>query len=256
MDLNLFIVSIVEGLTEFLPISSTAHLILVSKLLSVDLLLPYTKFYLLVIQIGALLAGIFLFSKRIFTERNLLRNILISFIPSAIVGFILYKTFKQLLEGNLLLISLMLFVGGVIFIYLEKYLEISEEKTKTELTTTDAFIVGLAQAVAIVPGVSRSGATIIAGMLLGVKKSVIIEYTFILALPTLGSAVLYDTYKSVELFSEFNNYGSLLFGVLVSFIVAFITLQALKKHLTSISLSAFGIYRVVLALFILSVYIF
>ncbi len=256
MNLDLILISFLEGLTEFLPISSTAHLIIFSKILSVDLLLPYTKFYLLVIQIGALLAGIFLFSKRIFTEKNLLKNVSISFVPSAVVGFILYKTFKQLLEGNLLLISLMLFIGGLVFIYLEKYFRVSDNDSKTELTTKDAFIVGLAQAVAIVPGVSRSGATIVAGMLRGVKKSVIIEYTFILALPTLGSAVLYDAYKSIELLSELNNYNGLIIGVLTSFIVAYITLRTLKNHISSISLTAFGIYRIVLSLLILSVYIF
>ncbi len=255
--MDLIFISILEGLTEFLPVSSTAHLIIFSKLLSIDLTLPYTKFYLLVIQLGALLAGLFLFSKRVFSDRKLLTNVLISFVPSAVIGFVLYKTFKVLLEGNIPILALMLLVGGVIFIYLEKYvIKDVESFGKSEITKTDALIVGLAQAVAIVPGVSRSGATIIAGVLRGIKKEVIIEYTFLLALPTLGTAVAYDAYKSINLLSNLENYSSLFLGILVSFLTAFLTLHFIKKHINNISLTAFGTYRIVLSLIVLSVYLF
>jgi undecaprenyl-diphosphatase len=257
MDFDLLIISVVEGLTEFLPISSTAHLIILSKILSVDLSLSYVKFYLLAIQMGALLAGVFLFSKKIFSNKRLLENVFISFIPSAIIGFALYKVFKGLLEGNMALLTSMLFIGGVIFIYLEKYIiQNDAEFGKTDITKKDAFLVGIAQATAIVPGVSRSGATIVAGVLRGISKETIIEYTFILALPTLGAAVAYDTYKSLDLLTSLENYSGLFIGVFLSFVVALATLYAIKKHIKQISLTAFGIYRILLSLVIFSVYLF
>ncbi|TSC70925.1 MAG: Undecaprenyl-diphosphatase [Parcubacteria group bacterium Gr01-1014_46] len=262
MDLNLIFISFLEGLTEFLPISSTAHLIVTSKILGVNLTLPYIKFYLLVIQLGALLAGLFFFAKKVLTNKKLFINICISFLPSAILGFVLYKSFKKLLEGNMLVLSLALLIGGIIFIYLEKVFmkqnEVTDSATfgKIEMTIMDAFVVGLVQALAIIPGVSRSGATIVAGILRGIKKAVIIEYTFVLALPTLGVAVLYDAYKSREIFETINSYGSLSFGILVAFITSYFTLYLMEKYLTKISLTYFGIYRIVIACLILIVLVF
>jgi undecaprenyl-diphosphatase len=254
MNIKLLLISILEGLTEFLPISSTAHLIIFSKLTSVDLSDIYVKFYLLFIQLGALLAGASIFAKKIFTDKKLFINIIVSFIPSAVFGFIFYKMFKQLLEGNILLMAVMLILGGIIFIYIEKvFLKKGEivQKQKDVLSIKDAFVVGLAQAVAIIPGVSRSGATIIAGVFSGIKKSVIIEYTFLLALPTLGAAVLYDAYKSREIFEMLYNYNELILGFVLAFVSGYITLFILRKYLTRISLSFFGWYRIVLAILIL-----
>lgn len=254
MNLHLALISILEGLTEFLPISSTAHLIIFSKFTHVDLTDMYIKFYLLFIQLGALLAGTSLFAKKLFTDKKLFINIIVSFIPSAIVGFIFYKMFKHLLEGNILLMAVMLITGGLIFMYIEKvFLKkyVNIQKQKETLNTKDAFIVGLAQAVAIIPGVSRSGATVIAGVFRNIKKSVIIEYTFILALPTLGAAVLYDAYKSREIFTMIYNYNELVLGFVLAFVSGYITLFILKKYLTRISLTFFGWYRIVLAILIL-----
>ncbi len=259
MDLNLFAISIVEGITEFLPISSTAHLIILGKILSVDLSDPYIKFYLLAIQFGALLAGIFLFTKKIILNKKLFVNIVVSFIPSAVAGFILYQTFKQLLEGNIILLSSMLLIGGIILVYIERFVIKNlndSEFGKEDMTKTDALIVGMAQAIAIIPGVSRSGATIVSGILRGIKKSTIIEYTFLLAIPTLGSAVAYDTYKSREMFFALENYSALFLGIFISFLTALITLYVIRKHIRKISLSAFGIYRIILSLIIFFVYLF
>lgn len=253
MNLHLALISILEGLTEFLPISSTAHLIIFSKFTQINLTDDYVKFYLLFIQLGALLAGASIFAKKIFTDKKLFTNIIVSFIPSAFFGFIFYKAFKHLLEGNIVLMATMLIIGGIIFIYIEevflkKYTNI--QKQKETLTIKDAFIVGIAQAVAIIPGVSRSGATIIAGVFRGIKKSVIIEHTFILALPTLGAAVLYDAYKSREIFSMVYNYNELILGFILAFVSGYITLFILRKYLTRISLTFFGWYRIVLAVLI------
>ena len=261
MNPHLIFVSIVEGLTEFLPVSSTAHLIIVSKLSSLDLGDAYIKFYLLFVQLGALGAGVFIFAKRIFSDKKLFVNICISFLPSAVLGFVFYKLFKHLLEGNMPLMALMLGVGGAVFIFLEKNFmsrmaaQSSGEFGKTTMSYADAFLVGLAQALAIVPGVSRSGVTIIAGILRGIKKEVIIEYTFLLALPTLGAAVLYDAYRSRAMLETIPSYGELVIGFLVSFVVAGVTLFLLKKYLSRLSLTYFGIYRIVLALVIVVVFV-
>lgn len=253
MNIHLIFISILEGLTEFLPISSTAHLIIFSKFTHIDLTDSYIKFYLLFIQLGALLAGASVFAKKIFTDKKLFINIVVSFIPSAIIGFIFYKMFKKLLEGNMLLMSIALILGGLIFIYIEKvFLKkyINIQKQKETLNIKDAFLVGVAQAVAIIPGISRSGATIIAGIYRNIKKSVIIEYTFILALPTLGAAVLYDAYKSREIFITIHNYNEMIIGFILAFISGYITLFILRKYLTRISLTFFGWYRIVLAIVI------
>lgn len=254
MNIYLALISLIEGITEFLPISSTAHLILFSKFSGIDLSDAYVKFYLLFIQFGALLAGVLLFSKRFFTDRNTFTNICISFIPSAGFGFVFYKLFKKLLEGNILLLVSMLVLGGIAFIYLEKVFVKNKEEREV-MTKKDAFIVGLAQAVAIIPGVSRSGATIIAGMFRGIKKAVIIEYTFILALPTLGAAVLYDAYKSREMLATVTTYRELVFGFVLAFVAGFLTLSILKKYLPRISLTMFGWYRIVLGVLVLLWYI-
>lgn len=261
MNAPLLLVSVIEGLTEFLPISSTAHLIIVSKLTSIDLTDAYTKFYLLFIQLGALGAGIFLFAKKIFSSKKLFINLCISFIPSAAVGFLFYKLFKHLLEGNMPLLATALAVGGMIFIYLEHSFMRRGATTDirnfgvTEMTKVDAFWVGLAQALAIIPGVSRSGITIITGILRGISKDTIIEYTFMLALPTLGAAVLYDAYKSREMLSTIHSYGELSVGFILSFFVAGITLFLLKKYLSRLSLTYFGWYRIVLALLVVIVFV-
>jgi undecaprenyl-diphosphatase len=261
MDIHLIAISVLEGLTEFLPISSTAHLIITAKLFAVDLTDAYIKFYLLFIQLGALCAGAFIFARRIFTDKTLFINICISFLPSAVVGFLAYKLFKQLLEGNMLVLALALLIGGIIFIYLEKVymkrggIEDIKDFGKKEITKTDAFIVGLAQAVAIIPGVSRSGATIVAGILRGIKREVIFEYTFILALPTLGAAVLYDAYKSRDMLASINSYGDLFTGFLIAFVTASIALYILRKYLSRITLSFFGWYRIVLAIFVLMIFV-
>jgi undecaprenyl-diphosphatase len=251
MNIHLILASLIEGITEFLPISSTAHLIIFSKLTEIDITDSYIKFYLLFIQLGALLAGAILFSKRLLTDTRTLINVCVSFIPTAIIGLILYKLFKKLLEGNMMLMSVVLILGGLIFIYLEKvYIEKMEVRNsaRDRITIWDAFVIGIAQAVAIVPGVSRSGATIVAGMFQGIKKAVIIEYTFLLAIPTLGAAVVYDSYKSRDVLMSIVSWNELLVGFIFAFVSGYITLVFFKKHLPTISLTAFGWYRIILGI--------
>jgi len=259
MHISYFILAFLEGLTEYLPISSTAHLILAGKVLAIDLVDPYVKFYLLFIQLGALFAGVILFTRRILTDRSLLLNLVVSFVPTAILGFAFYKVFKHLLEGNLPLMVAMLAIGGCVFIYLEKVFTprmiVMGKGDRTVLTLRDAGIVGVAQALAIIPGVSRSGVTIVAGMLLGLKKTAIFEYTFFLALPTLGAAVIYDAYKSRDTLAALTSYTDLFTGFVVAAVVGYATLVIVRKYLSRLSLSAFGWYRIALAIVVLAVLI-
>ncbi len=254
MHISYFILAFLEGLTEYLPISSTAHLILAGKVLAIDLADPYVKFYLLFIQLGALFAGVLLFTKRILTDRSLLLNLIVSFVPTAILGFVFYKVFKHLLEGNLPLMASMLALGGGIFIFIEKVfiprMVAAGKGDRTTLTWRDAGIVGIAQALAIIPGVSRSGVTIVAGVLLGLKKAAIFEYTFFLALPTLGAAVVYDAYKSRETLAALTSYTDLFIGFVVAAVVGYVTLLIVRKYLSRLSLAAFGWYRIVLAILV------
>ena len=161
----------------------------------------------------------------------------------------------------MVLLALMLLAGGIILIYLEKIFmkkrvvagdtQSSIIFGKDQISYMDAFIIGVAQAVAIIPGVSRSGATIVAGLFRGIKKAVIIEYTFILAIPTLGAATLYDIYKSKDVLASLHSYNELVFGFLISFFVALISLYFLKKYLPRISLTSFGWYRIIIAILVI-----
>jgi undecaprenyl-diphosphatase len=266
MNLHLVIVSIVEGLTEFIPVSSTAHIIIFSKIFNIDTTSEYIKFYSLFIQSGALLAGIVLFSKKIFSDKRMLTNIILSFIPTSVIGFLLYKLFKSLLAGNMVLIVTTLIVGGAVLIFLEKFflkriadtsgLADIKDVGRDSITSRDAVIIGIAQALAIVPGVSRSGATIAAGIFMGIKKSVIIEYTFILAIPTIAAAVAFDTYKSFDVIYSLNSYNELVIGFLVSFASAFILLNFFKNRLGRISLTMFGWYRIIVAVLIFLIFVY
>lgn len=247
------IIAILEGVTEFLPISSTAHLILAAQMMHMDLSDAYIKFYLLFIQLGALCAGVVLFSKRILTDKRMFYTVTVSFLPTAVFGFAFYKIFKHLLDGNIPLLATVLFAGGVVFIWLENvYLKRESviAAQKTTISLKDAALIGCAQSLAIIPGVSRSGSTIVAGLLLGIKKATIVEYTFLLALPTLGAAVLYDAYKSREMLLNLTSYSELAGGFLLSALVSYVTLLVLKKYLPNISLAAFGWYRIVLAVLV------
>ena len=217
------ILGIVEGLTEFLPVSSTAHIDIVRSLLSI----PSTEFiksFEIIIQLGAILAVVVLFFKKVFSSWLYIRNLIIAFIPTGIIGFILYKLIKSFLLGNLWVEAMALLVGGIIIIifenYQSKHQDINTEKIRLEeLTFKQLIILGTAQALAVIPGVSRSGAVIISGRAIGLGRSLITEFSFLLAVPTMLSATVYDIYKSGFSFSG-SEWGTILIGFIFSFIVA------------------------------------
>ncbi len=249
---HIIIISIVEGITEFLPISSTAHIDITRTLLG----LPITEFiksFEITIQLGAIFAVIVLYGKRVFGSVLYMRNILIAFIPTGIIGFILYKLIKSFLLGNVVLASTMLVIGGIIMVIFERN---KKEDTSLQIESIKSLpikkllLLGTIQALAVVPGVSRSGAVIIGGRALGLNKILITEFSFILAVPTMLSAVAYDLLKSGSMFTQ-SEWSDMLLGFVVSFIVALVAIKWLLKYIKNHSFESFGWYRIFIGLVIL-----
>jgi undecaprenyl-diphosphatase len=243
------ILSVVEGITEFLPISSTGHLILVSKLLDLSQT-EFVKSFEIIIQLGAIMAIVVLYFKKLIKNKKLYPKILAAFLPSAIIGFVLYKFIKQYLIGDPRIVLVSLFIGGILLIVLEKIL--ARIKVKTNLTIDEldlksCLLIGLSQAISMIPGVSRAAATIIGGMSVGLSRQDAVKFSFLLAVPTMAAATGLDLIKSYQYFSA-QDIKLLIIGFIVSFISAKIAVEWLIKFMKNHSLAAFGVYRIVLAI--------
>lgn len=241
------ILGIVEGFSEFLPISSTAHLGLASFILGIDQD-NFVKTFEIVIQGGAILA-VFILYWRKFTDINILKKVITAFIPTAIVGFILYKIIKSYLIGNIYITVISLFLGGIILIVYERFIkrDITQDKDIHSIDYKTSIYLGLIQAIAIIPGVSRSGATIVGGRFLGLSKKAIVEFSFLLGGPTILAATGYDLLKNYKLF-DINQVYSLSTGFFFSFITAIIGIKFLLKYIENNSLRNFGIYRIIISI--------
>ena len=226
--LQTIILGIVEGVTEFLPISSTGHLILASKLLGIEST-SFTKSFEIAIQLGAIFAVVVLYWKRFITHVALWKKVFVAFLPTAVVGFLLYKVLKTYLLSNALIVVWALALGGVALIVFELW-HVRRTHQAKPLDYKNSFWVGLAQSLAIIPGVSRSGATIVAGMLMGISRETIVEFSFLLAVPTMAAATGYDLFKSAGSFS-FDQFGLLALGFMVSFVVALASVKWLLYYI-------------------------
>ena len=241
------ILGIVEGITEFLPVSSTGHLILVSTFLAI----PQTEFvktFEVVIQLGAILAVVVFFWRKLL-DVEVLKRLAIAFIPTGILGLLLYKVVKGYFFDNELLVLSALLVGGVILIVFE-YVHKEGADAQSEVRTipySTAFFIGLFQAVAIIPGVSRSAASIIGGLMLGLKRTTIVEFSFLLAVPTILAASGLDLFKNAHNFS-LENAGTLAIGFVVAFVVALASIVWLLRFVQKHSFVSFGLYRIAVAL--------
>ena len=260
--LHTIIMGIVEGITEFLPISSTAHLEITQNLLRIPTT-DFVKSFEIAIQLGAILAVVVLYWKKIFLSGRsswlYFKNVLIAFIPTGIIGLILYKIIKSFLLGNLLIAGSMLLIGGVVILLYERRqenkIEDVSDRTIETLSTKELLTLGLAQSMAVVPGVSRSGAVIISGRMLGLPKVLITEFSFLLAIPTMLAATAYDLLKSGFSFSS-GDWGTISLGFIISFIVAFFVVKWLLDYIKKNSFSAFGWYRIILGLIVILAIIF
>lgn len=243
--IDAIILGIVEGITEFFPISSTGHLILASTLLK----LPETEFlktFQIVIQLGAIFAIVTLYWRKLFFDRELIKRIVVALLPALGVGFAFYKAIKGLF-GSSLVVVVALFVGGVIMLLFERWYR--KERGVTDLGTMSyrtAFLVGLFQALSAVPGVSRAGATLLGGLYLGMKRTAIVEFSFLLAVPTMVAATTLDILKSDHLFSG-ANVSLLVVGLITSFTVAILAVKFLLRFVETHTFVAFGVYRILVA---------
>jgi len=253
--MNIFhsiIFGVVEGLTEFLPISSTAHMDITRFLFGISPT-DFIKSFEIIIQLGAILAVVVFYFWRVISSRKYILNLIIAFIPTGIIGFILYKSIKSYLLGNIWVEALALIIGGIIIIIFENYfvkksnnnLSIEEEGKIEDMSIKQLITLGIAQAFAVIPGVSRSGAVIIFGRAIGLDKKLITEFSFLLAVPTMLSATLYDIYKSGVSFSS-PDWLFIIIGFLVSFLVALAIIKWFLSYIKNHTFKIFGWYRIII----------
>ncbi|MEO7711406.1 MAG: undecaprenyl-diphosphate phosphatase [Gemmatimonadaceae bacterium] len=241
--LHAIILGIVEGITEFLPISSTAHLILASKLLALDS--EFVKSFEIIIQFGAILSVVVLYWNR-FWNWDVLKKLVVAVIPTGVIGLTVYKAVKSYLLGNVTVVLLALLIGGIALILFERFRTSDDTEVNfAEITYRRAFLIGLFQAIAVIPGVSRSAATIVGGSLIGVSKRTIVEFTFMLAVPTMLAATGLELVKSRDALA--GNYGMLAVGFVVSFVTAIVAIKSFLGYIKKRSFAAFGWYRIALA---------
>jgi undecaprenyl-diphosphatase len=252
------ILGIVEGITEFLPISSTAHLEFVSHILGI-VQSDFVKSFIIVIQLGAILAVVFIYWKKIFSSWRVIQLMIVGFIPTGIIGFLLYKVIKGTLLGNTLTAAIVLLIGGVIMILVEKHLARQFKSPRIiagveQLSYWDMAKLGVIQAIAVVPGVSRSGAVIVGGLLMNIPRVIIIDAAFLLAIPTMAAAAGYDLLKSGISFSG-SEWVQLLIGTVVSFVVAYFVVKWLIHFVKTKTFTPFGWYRVIAGIILVIVFL-
>jgi len=245
------IFGIVEGITEFLPISSTAHLDLAREILKVTST-DFFKSFQIAIQLGAILSVVVLYWKSFLLKFSVFKKILAAFIPTALIGLILYKPLKSFLLGNITIELWSLAVGGLFIIIFEIFYRQKETAIDDigSIPYPKAFLIGIFQSIAIIPGVSRSAATIIGGLILGLKRKTIVEFSFLLAVPTMLAATVLDLAKSAGSF----NSGQLIYlvvGFVVSFITALFAIKFLLYFIKNHNFIPFAIYRIALALLLM-----
>ena len=240
------ILGIVEGVTEFLPISSTGHLILTSALLHLADS-DFLKTFEIVIQLGAILAVVALYY-RSFLDIEILKRLVVGFIPTGIIGLALYHVVKTYLIGNQQLVLWALALGGLALIGFDMFhVESARTNDVRSITYKQAATLGLFQSVAVIPGVSRSAATIVGGLMLGIERATIVEFSFLLAVPTMVAASGLDLVKNASSFSG-SDVLSLSIGFVVSFVVALFAIKWLLSYVRNHSFWVFGVYRILIAL--------
>lgn len=251
--LQTIILAIVEGITEFLPISSTGHMMIAQKIMGVPSD-DFTKTFIVCIQLGAILSVVILYWKRFFQSIEFYYKLVVGFIPAAIFGFLFSDKIDALLE-NVLNVGIALFIGGIIFLFIEK---IIREPSLREPSYKSAFVIGLFQCIAMIPGVSRSAATVIGGLTQGLTKKAAAEFSFFLAVPTMFGATLlklkHTLSQNPEFFNNSENIKLLAIGNVVAFIVGLIAIKTFVALLTKYGLKPFGYYRIALGAAIIALY--
>ena len=250
-----FILAIIEGITEFLPISSTGHLILGSTYFGIEKL-PFTKLFTIVIQLGAILSVVALYFKRFFQTFDFYFKLLVAFIPAVVLGLLFSKKIDALLE-NPVTVAVTLLIGGILLLKVDDWFTKKEEiQTPDNISYLQAFKIGLFQCLAMVPGVSRSGASIVGGMSQKLSRTTAAEFSFFLAVPTMLGATAkkcYDYYKDGLVLSH-DQINLLIIGNIVAFVVALIAIKSFIGFLTKHGFKMFGYYRIVAGIVLLAIH--
>ena len=265
--LQSIIIAIVEGLTEFLPVSSTGHMIITENLLGVNIESHFVKAFTVIIQFGAILSVVWLYWKRFFRlgkvdegvtgwraflqKYDFYWKLLVAFLPAAVLGLLLGDFIESLME-NVWVVAVMLVAVGVLLLFVDKWFDRKEDKPLTERS---AFTIGLFQCISMIPGTSRSFATIAGGMQQGLTRKTAAEFSFFLAVPTMAAATGYELLKML-LKPEYrealsSNLSILLLGCVVAFVVAVLAIKFFISFLSKYGFKAFGWYRIVVGGFIL-----
>jgi undecaprenyl-diphosphatase len=248
------IIAIVEGLTEFLPVSSTGHMIITTSIMGISSD-EFTKLFTIAIQFGTILSVLFLYWKKFFQSVNFYLKLFVGFIPSAVFGLLLSDFIDSLLE-NVLVVAIMLLIGGIIFILIDSWMKKSETKDDEELSYSKVLKIGFFQCIAMIPGVSRSAATIIGGISQGLSKRQAAEFSFFLAVPTMFAATAKKMFDFYQDGITITNDQWLLLGVgnLVGFIVAIIAIKSFINFITKNGFKLFGWYRIIVGATIIILY--
>jgi len=246
------IIGIIEGFTEFLPISSTGHMIVASKFLGVsqDNL---TKAYEVIIQFAAIMAVMLIYKDKMsFKKVVLWQKLILAFLPLAIVGFIFKDQIKTLF--NVQTVAWMFIIGGLVFLVVEHFYKEKDSHVSDveEVSFIQALWIGIAQIFSLVPGTSRAGATIIGGLLTGLDRKTSMEFSFLLAIPVMAAVTGYDLLKHYQEFSD-ASWGAFVIGFITAFVVAYLTIKLFLVFIQRFTFVAFGIYRIIFGVILLMV---
>lgn len=247
MDIiHAIIIAIVEGITEFLPVSSTGHMIITQKLLGIE---PdsFVKLFTVNIQFGAILSVIILYWKRFFQTFDFYLKLFVAFMPAAVLGFLLSEYIDKMLE-SVLIVAISLVLGGVLLLFIDSWFNRPSENQK--ISFTQALIIGFFQVIAMIPGVSRSAATIIGGLTQKLNRKNATEFSFFLAVPTMFAATAFEMVKSYKSIQP-QHINVLIIGNIVAFLVAMLAIKGLISFLTKHGFKVFGYYRIILGAVIL-----
>lgn len=245
------ILAIIEGLTEFLPVSSTGHMIIGSALMGVT---PdeFSKLFLIVIQLGTILSVLFLYYKRFFKSLNFYYKLVIAAIPASILGFLFNDYIDQMLE-SVQVVAIMLIIGGILLLFVDKWFNKPTIDNSDEISNKNALMIGIFQCLALIPGMSRSASTIVGGMTQNLSRKAAAEFSFFLAIPMMFGASMVKLIKFLKDGYTFTSeqINLLIIGNVVGFIVAIIAIKFFIGILTKYGFKVFGIYRIILGLIIL-----
>jgi undecaprenyl-diphosphatase len=248
--LEAIILAIVEGLTEFLPVSSTGHMVITSAIMGITQS-PFTKVYIVSIQLGAILSVVVFYFRRFFKDFNFYIKLFVAFIPAAVVGLLLKKKIDLLLE-NVWVVAFSLLIGGIVLLFVDQWFSKNEVEPENEVSYKKAFIIGWFQTISMIPGVSRSAATIIGGLTQKLDRKTAAEFSFFLAVPTMFAATAKSLLDDRDiLLNGDTNISLLLIGNIVAFIVALLAIKFFIGFLTKHGFKIFGYYRIVVGLILI-----